>query len=147
MSSTITLLFQARKTFVFIPQSVITFSIFLPPFLSLLQSLLFFSEFLHCGFSLSYTDKLIFSPSLFIFSYSLLFHLLYPCSLRLKCGEPDSDSLQRNQIVPPTSDGLLPVPEIAFFFFWSFLRYTICSSTKWDQSFGSFQKVRFATSG
>lgn len=66
MSSRITLLFLALKTFVFIPQAVITFSIILPFSVPIAISF-FFSEFLQHGSSLSYMGKLIFCPSLFIF--------------------------------------------------------------------------------
>lgn len=114
MSSRITLLFQALKTFVFIPQSVITFSIMPPSFLSLLQSLLVLFVFLHCGSSLVHTDKLIFSPSLYILFSLITFVVCFVLQLSDRNIENQSASQQRNQITLPTSDGPLVVPQTAF---------------------------------
>lgn len=113
MSSRITLLFQALKTFVFIPQSVITFRVMLPPFLSLLQSLLLLLVFLHCGSSPVPTDKLIFSPSLCIFFSFITFVACFILQFPGWKIENQSASLQRNQIALATSDGPLQVPETA----------------------------------
>lgn len=112
MSSRITLLFQALKTFVFIPQSAITFRIMLLSYL--LQSLLVVFVFLHCGSSLVHTDKLNFSPSLCILFSFITFVV---CFIQHFSGwniESQSASLQRTQIILPTSHGPLLVPQTAF---------------------------------
>lgn len=111
MSSRITLLFLALKTFVFIPQAVITFSIILP--FSVPIAISFFFLWISAAWLLSLLHGQInFLSFPVYFFYPLLFLLLHSCSQRLKYGKPDSASLQRNQIVLPTSDGLLPVPGI-----------------------------------